>query len=54
MNQLLRQVEEGGPRPCGVEGESSVEVWRLEMVGSCLLGRCGARPFQKGAPLLLT
>jgi hypothetical protein len=28
MNQLLRQVEEGGPRPCGVEGESSVEVWR--------------------------
>jgi hypothetical protein len=22
------QVEEGGPRPCGVEGESSVKVWR--------------------------
>ncbi len=21
------QVVEGGPRPCGVEGESSVEVW---------------------------
>jgi hypothetical protein len=21
MNQLLVQVEEGGPRPCGVEGE---------------------------------
>ncbi len=21
MNQLLGQVEEGGPRPCGVEGE---------------------------------
>jgi hypothetical protein len=19
---------EGGPRPCGVEGESSIEVWR--------------------------
>jgi hypothetical protein len=48
MNQLLGQVEEGGPRPCGVEGES------VEMVGSCLLGCCGARPFQKGAPLLLT
>jgi hypothetical protein len=28
MNQLLVQVEEGGPRPCGVEGEGSVEVWR--------------------------
>jgi hypothetical protein len=28
MNQLLVQVEEGVPRPCGVERESSVEVWR--------------------------
>ncbi len=28
MNQLLGQVEEGSPRPCGVERENSVEVWR--------------------------
>jgi hypothetical protein len=28
MDQLLVQVEEGGLRPCRVEGESSVEVWR--------------------------
>ncbi len=28
--------------------------WSVEMVGSCLLGCCWARPFQKGAPLLLT
>jgi hypothetical protein len=35
MDQLLVQVEEGGPRPCGVEGESSVES--VEMVGSCWL-----------------
>ncbi len=34
MHQLLGQVEQGGPRPSGVEGESSVEV---EMVGCCLL-----------------
>jgi hypothetical protein len=27
MDQLLVQVEEGGPKTCGVEGESSVEVW---------------------------
>jgi hypothetical protein len=50
MDQLLVQVEEGGPRPCGVEGESSVEVWRWWEVAGC----CGARPFQKGAFLLLT
>jgi hypothetical protein len=28
MDQLMVQVDEGGPRPCGVEGESLVEVWR--------------------------
>jgi hypothetical protein len=28
MDQLLVQVDEGGSRPCGVEGESSVEVWK--------------------------
>ncbi len=47
MDQLLVQVEEGGPRPCGVEGESSVEVWRWWEVAGC----CGARPPERGAPL---
>jgi hypothetical protein len=54
MDQLLVQVEEGGPRPCGVEGGSSDEVWRWWEGAGC----CGARPFQeghtpfkKGAPL---
>ncbi len=28
MDQLMVQVDEGGPRPCGVEGESLVGVWR--------------------------
>jgi hypothetical protein len=28
MDQLIVQVDEGGSRPCGVEGESLVEVWR--------------------------
>ena len=48
------QIERGGPRPCGVEGESLVEVWR----GGKVLVACGARPFpegralcKKGAPL---
>jgi len=35
-NQLVRQVEEGGPRPCGVEGESLDEAWRW--LNSCLAG----------------
>ena len=35
MNQLLVQVEEGGLRPCGVEGESLDEVWRW--LKSCLV-----------------
>ncbi len=26
MDQLMVQVDEGGSRPCGVEGESLVEV----------------------------
>ncbi len=53
MDQLLVQVEEGGPRPCGVEGKSSVGVG---MVGSywllwgAPLSR-GRAPFKKGAPL---
>ncbi len=34
LNQLLGQVEEGRPRPCGVEGESLDEVWRW--LNSCL------------------
>jgi hypothetical protein len=48
--QLMVQVDEGGSRPCGVEGESLVEVWR----GGKVLVACGARPFgEKGAPLCL-
>ena len=54
MDQLMVQVDEGGSRPCGVEGESLVEVWR----GGKVLVACGARPFEegrapfkKGAPL---
>jgi hypothetical protein len=56
MDQLMVQVEKGGFRPCGVEGESLVEVWR----GGKVLVACGARPFpegrapfREGAPLLL-
>ncbi len=45
MDQLLVQVDEGGSRPCGVEGESLVEVWR----GGKALVACGARPFAKRA-----
>jgi hypothetical protein len=45
MDQLLVQVDEGGSRPCGVEGESLVEVWR----GGKVLVACGARPFAKRA-----
>ncbi len=45
MDQLLVQVDEGGSRPCGVEGESLVEVWR----GGKVLVAIGARPFAKRA-----
>jgi hypothetical protein len=41
MDQLMVQVERGGPRPCGVEGESLVEVWR----GGKVLVAYGARPY---------
>ncbi len=44
MDQLMVQVERGGSRPCGVEGESLVEVWR----GGKVLVACGARPFPEG------
>ncbi len=48
MDQLMVQVDEGGSRPCGVEGESLVEVWRRWEGADC----CGARPFEEGrAPL---
>jgi hypothetical protein len=54
MDQLMVQVDEGGSKPCGVEGESLVEVWRRWEGADC----CGARPyeegcapFKKGAPL---
>jgi hypothetical protein len=45
MDQLLVQVDEGGSRPCGVEGESLVEVWR----GGKVLVACGARPIARRA-----
>ncbi len=45
MNQLMVQVDEGGSRLCGVEGESLVEVWR----GGKVLVACGAHPFAKGS-----
>jgi hypothetical protein len=47
MDQLMVQVERGGSRPCGVEGESLVEVWR----GGKVLVALERAPFQKGAPL---
>jgi hypothetical protein len=51
MNQLLVQVEEGGPRPCGVGGKVQLKCGDGR---SCYFGCCGARPFQNGEPLLLT
>ena len=48
MDQLMVQVDEGGSRLCGVEGESLVEEWR----GGKVQVDCGVRPFgEKGAPL---
>jgi hypothetical protein len=47
MNQLMVQVERGDSRPCGVEGESLVEVWR----GGKVLVACGARLFAEGRAL---
>jgi hypothetical protein len=44
MDQPLVQIDEGGSRPCGVEGDGLVEVWR----GKVLVA-CGARPFGKRA-----
>ncbi len=63
MNQLLVQVEEGGPRPCGVEGRVQLKCGDgrklLVAVGRAPFRR--GRPFQEGralfrrvAPLLLT
>ncbi len=61
MDQLMVQVEGGGSRPCGVEGESPCGDGRklLVAVGRSSFRR--ARPFQEGralfrggAPLLLT
>jgi hypothetical protein len=40
------QVDEGGSRPCGVEGESLVEVWR----GGKVLVALEHAPLQKAAP----
>jgi hypothetical protein len=47
MDQLLVQVDEGASRPCGLEGESLVEVWR----GGKVLVALERAPLQKGAPL---
>jgi hypothetical protein len=47
MDKLLVQVDEGGSRPCGVGGESLVEVWR----GGKVLVALECAPLQKGAPL---
>ncbi len=47
MDQLMVQVERGGSKPCGVEGESLVEVWR----GGKVLVAVGRAPLRKGAPL---
>jgi hypothetical protein len=47
MDQLMVQVERGGSRPCGVQGESLVEVWRDGKV----LVAVERAPLRKGAPL---
>ncbi len=44
MNQLLVRVEEGGPRPCEVEGKVQLKCGD----GRKLLATC---PFLWGAPL---
>ena len=64
MDQLMVQVDEGGSRPCGVEGESLVEVWRGWEGADCLWGaplsrrarplQEGRAPLGEGAPLFLT
>jgi hypothetical protein len=48
MDQLMVQVDEGGSRPCGVEGESLVEVWRSWEGADC----SGAHPFGGGRALV--
>ncbi len=50
MDKLMVQVDDGCPRPCGVEGESLVEVWR----GGKVLVAVEHAPLGEGAPLLLT
>jgi hypothetical protein len=49
MDQLMVQVDEGGPRPCGVEGESLVEVWR----GGKVLVALERAPLQKRGRALI-
>jgi hypothetical protein len=46
MDQLMVQVDEEVSRPCGMEGESLVEVWR----GGKVLVALERAPLQKGAP----
>jgi hypothetical protein len=44
----MLQVDGGGSRLCGVEGESLVEVWR----GGKVQVDCGVRPFGEGGALV--
>jgi hypothetical protein len=49
MDQLMVQVEERGPRPCGVEGESSVKCGD----GRKLLVAVGRSSFRRACPYCL-
>ena len=49
MDQLMVQVDEGGSRPCGVGGESLVEVWR----GGKVLVALERAPFRRARPYCL-
>jgi hypothetical protein len=62
MDQLMVQVEEGGTRPCGVEGEVQLKCGDgrklLVAVGRSPFRRAhpfqeGRALFRRGAPLLL-
>jgi hypothetical protein len=47
MDQLMVQVEKGGPRPCGVEGKVQLKCGD----GRKVLVALGRAPFKKGTPL---
>ena len=63
MNQLMVQVDEGGSRPCGVEGKVWLKYGEVErcwwLVERTPLQKGapfaeGRAPVEEGAPLLLT